>query len=100
MKNYVSVKNAINKYYNSKIKEVKSANKIYLNRWVENPTEKQKNSKIKEIEKERNKYLYLLDKAKQAPELTLIKINVSWNKSRAWGIIQKRNLGLMADFMV
>ena len=42
MKNYVSVKNAINKYYNSKIKEVKSANKIYLNRWVENPTEKQK----------------------------------------------------------
>lgn len=85
MKNYVSVKNAINKYYNSKIKEVKSANKIYLNRWVENPTEKQKNSKIKEIEKERNSYLYLLDKAKQAPELTLIKINVSWGKSRTWG---------------
>jgi hypothetical protein len=87
MKNYTSQKNAINKYYNERVKYVKKAESFHDKHGVliNNPTKKDREKEIANINKQRARDLKKLDMIAQADTLKYIEVRVEWKKSATWG---------------
>lgn len=88
MRNYKQQMNAIKKYYNEKIEQVKIADSFWDTKRgfrIPEPTEKDRLREIKYWEKQKELQLSRLEVVNDAPDLNYIKIKVEWKKSRTWG---------------
>lgn len=87
MKNYTAQKNAINKYYNERVKYIKKAESFFDKHGVrvDNPTDKDRAREIAHINKQRARDLKKLDMIAQADSLKYIEVRVEWKKSTTWG---------------
>ena len=88
MRNYKQQENAIKKYYNEKIKWVKTADSVWNSKTgfrITNPTEKDRKREIEYWEKKKESELSRLELVNDAPDLTYIKIEVEWRRNRTWG---------------
>lgn len=87
MRNYTAQKNAINKYYNQRIKDIKKAESFFNYRGlrISEPTDKDRAREIAHINKQRARDLKKLDMIAQADTLKYIEVRVEWKKSATWG---------------
>lgn len=88
MRNYKQQANAVKKYYNEKIKSVKTADSFWDSTKglrVTNPTKQDRLREIKYWENKRESELSRLEVINDAPDLSYIEIRVDWKKNRTWG---------------
>ena len=87
MRNYKSQQNAINKYYNERVRYIKKAESFFDKNGVrvDNPTDKDRAREIKDINKKRQAMLNRLEAVSQAEPLQYVEARVEWKKSRTWG---------------
>lgn len=88
MRNYKQQANAVKKYYNEKIKWVKTADSFWDSKKgfrIPEPTEKDRLREIKYWEKKKELQLLRLEVVNDAPDLEYIKIKVEWKRNQTWG---------------
>jgi len=88
MKNKKMIINNINKYFNTRIKELKKGASFCDHKTgvrIEQPTERQTLFEIKRTEKRRAELLARVEEAEKAKDIKQIKINIDWVRSRTWG---------------
>lgn len=88
MKNKKMVINNINKYFNTRIKELKKGASFCDHKTgvrIDTPTERQTLFEIKRTEKRCAELLARVENAEKAKDIKEIKVRVSWVRSRTWG---------------
>jgi len=88
MKNYKSIKAKINKWYDSRIKEIKSGCSFCDYKSgvrLEKPTDRQQAAEVRRLEKKRAERLEFLERVANAPALLSVSVVTDWVKNRTWG---------------
>lgn len=88
MKNKKMIINNINKYFNTRIKELKKGASFCDYKTgvrIDTPTDRQTLYEIKRQEKRRAELLARVENAEKAPDIKEVTVRVSWVRSRTWG---------------